>query len=98
MALGEAWELSMCLGMKCLLLYCMRMNGMLDGVNGGGWGYIYSHQPLPSHCPLSANHGRSALLARTIRSYTHQRLKSQRSAVMAISTVISALNVSSNVR
>jgi hypothetical protein len=31
----------------------------LDVVNGGGWGYIYSHQPLPSRCPLSANRGRS---------------------------------------
>jgi hypothetical protein len=29
----------------------------LDGLNVGGWGCIYSHQPLPSRCLLSANRG-----------------------------------------
>jgi hypothetical protein len=45
-------------------------------VNGGGWGYIYSLQPLPRHCSFSTDRGRSAP--------THQRLKSQRSLVTAI--------------
>jgi hypothetical protein len=35
-------------------------------VNGGGWGCIYSDQPLSSHFPLYANHGRIALQARTV--------------------------------
>jgi hypothetical protein len=56
-------------------------------VNGGGWGCIYSHQPLPSRCsflrtadgPLFWS-GRSAP--------ADQRLKTQRSAVTAISTAI----------
>jgi hypothetical protein len=59
-------------------------------VNGGGWGCIYSHQPLPSRCSilLSADSppawsGRSAPV--------DQRLKTQRSAVTAISTAISHL-------
>jgi hypothetical protein len=62
----------------------------LDEVNGGGWGCIYSHQPLPSRCSilLSADgppawSGRSALV--------DQRLKMQRSVVTAISTAISHL-------
>jgi hypothetical protein len=56
-------------------------------VNGGGWGCIYSHQPLPSRCSIlptadgpPAWSGRSAPL--------DQRLKTQRSAVTAISTAI----------
>jgi hypothetical protein len=56
-------------------------------VNGGGWGCIYSHQPLPSRCSIlptadgpPAWTGRSAL--------ADQRLKTQRSAVTAISTTI----------
>jgi hypothetical protein len=59
----------------------------LDLVNGGGWGCIYSHQPLPSRCPilLSADGPR----ARSERSAPiDQRLKMQRSAVTAISTAI----------
>jgi hypothetical protein len=39
----------------------------LDMVNGGGSGCIYSHQPLPSSCPLSANRRRFTLLARIVR-------------------------------
>jgi hypothetical protein len=56
-------------------------------VNGGGWGCIYSHQPLPSRCSIlptadspPAWSGRSAPV--------DQRLKTQRSAVTAISTAI----------
>ena len=59
----------------------------MDEVNGGGWGCIYSHQPLPSRWAilLSADGppswcGRSAPV--------DQRLKTQRSAVTAISTAI----------
>jgi hypothetical protein len=59
----------------------------LDDVNGGGWCCIYSLQPLPSRCSFSTDHGRSALLVRTVRP-AHQRLKSQRSVVTAISTAI----------
>jgi hypothetical protein len=56
-------------------------------MNGGGWGCIYSHQPLPSRCSilLSADGPR----ARSGRSApVDQRLKMQRSAVTAISTTI----------
>jgi hypothetical protein len=59
----------------------------LDGLNGGGWGCIYSHQPLPSRCSilLSADGPR----ARSGRSApVDQRLEMQRSAVTAISTAI----------
>jgi hypothetical protein len=60
MALGGVWKFWMCLGMKYLLLYWMRMNGMLG----------YSHQPFPSRCPLSVNRERSTLLVRTVRPCT----------------------------
>jgi hypothetical protein len=59
----------------------------LGEVNGGGWGCIYSHQPLPSRYSIllstdgpPARSGRSAPV--------DQWLKMQRSAVMAISTAI----------
>ncbi len=59
----------------------------MDGLNGGGWGCIYSHQPLPSRYSIllsvdgpPARSGRSAPV--------DQRLKMQRSAVTAISTAI----------
>ena len=56
-------------------------------VNGGGWGCIYSHQPLPSRCSilLSAD-GPPAWSGRS--APVDQRLKTQRSAVTAISTTI----------
>jgi hypothetical protein len=59
-------------------------------VNGGGWGCIYSHQPLPSRCSilLSAD-GPPAWSGRS--APVDQRLKTQRSAVTAISTAISHL-------
>jgi hypothetical protein len=44
------------------------MLGLVE--NGGGWGCIYSHQPLPSRCSNSANRGRSAPLVRTVRPCT----------------------------
>jgi hypothetical protein len=52
-------------------------------VNGGGWGCIYSHQPLPSRCSilLSAD-GPPAWSGRS--APVDQRLKTQRSAVTAI--------------
>jgi hypothetical protein len=65
---------------------CWRLE-CLGEVNGGGWGCIYSHQPLPSRCSilptadgLPSWSGRSAPV--------DQRLKTQRSAVTAISTAI----------
>jgi hypothetical protein len=56
-------------------------------VNGGGWGCIYSHQPLPSRYSilLSAD-GPPAWSGRS--APVDQRLKTQRSAVTAISTAI----------
>jgi hypothetical protein len=38
----------------------------LDRLNGGGWGCIYSHQPLPSHCSFFADRGWSAPLVQTV--------------------------------
>jgi hypothetical protein len=58
---------------------CERLECLVE-VNGGGWGCIYSPQLLPSRCFFFADRGRSAL--------AHQRLKSQRSSVTAISTVL----------
>jgi hypothetical protein len=62
----------------------------LDDLNGGGWGCIYSHQPLPSRCSilLSAD-GPPAWSGRA--APVDQRLKTQRSTVTAISTAISHL-------
>jgi hypothetical protein len=79
------WIASSCIeceGLECLIV-----------VNGGGWGGIYSPQPLPSRCSLSADRGRSAPLVRTVHPYT---------SMAEIATVSSngyyALNVSSDVR
>jgi hypothetical protein len=78
---------------------CIECEGLecLGEVNGGGWGCIYSPQPLPSRCSLSANRGRSAPLVRTVRPCT---------STAEITTVNSngyindyfALNASSDVR
>ena len=59
----------------------------MDEVNGGGWGCIYSHQPLPSRWAilLSAD-GPPSWCGRSVP--VDQRLKTQRSAVTAISTAI----------
>jgi hypothetical protein len=38
----------------------------LDEVNGGGWGCIYSLQPLPSRCSNSTDRRRSTPLVRTV--------------------------------
>jgi hypothetical protein len=52
-------------------------------VNGGGWGCIYSHQPLSSRCSfLPTADGPPAWSGRSTPA--DQRLKTQRSAVMAI--------------
>jgi hypothetical protein len=56
-------------------------------VNGGGWGCIYSHQPLPNRCSiLPTVDGPPAWTGRSAPA--DQRLKTQRSAVTAISTAI----------
>jgi hypothetical protein len=56
-------------------------------VNGGGWGCIYSHQPLPSRCSfLSTADGPRPWSGRSVPA--DQRLKMQRSAVTTISTTI----------
>jgi hypothetical protein len=56
-------------------------------LNGGGWGCIYSHQPLPSRCSiLPTADGPLAWPGRS--APVDQRLKMQRSAVMAISMAI----------
>jgi hypothetical protein len=73
------WIASSCI--ECWRLEC------LGEVNRGGWGCIYSHQPLPSRCSilLSAD-GPPAWSGRS--APVDQRLKTQRSAVTAISTAI----------
>jgi hypothetical protein len=54
-------------------------------VNGSGWGCIYSHQPLPSRCSfLPTADGPRPWSGRFAPA--DQRLKTQRSAVTAIST------------
>ena len=56
-------------------------------VNGGGWGCIYSHQPLPSRCTfLPSADGPPAWSGRS--APVDQRLETQRSAVTATSTAI----------
>jgi hypothetical protein len=52
-------------------------------VNGGGWGCIYSHQPLPSRCSfLSTADGPRLWFGRSAPA--DQRLKTQLSAATAI--------------
>jgi hypothetical protein len=56
-------------------------------VNGGVWGCIYSHEPLPSRCPfLPTADGPRPWSGRSAPA--DQRLKTQRSGVTAISTAI----------
>jgi hypothetical protein len=56
----------------------------LSEVNGGGWGCIFSHQPLSSRCPfLPTADGPCPWSGRS--APTDQRLKTQQSAVTAIS-------------
>jgi hypothetical protein len=78
---------------------CIECEGLecLGEVNGDGWGCIYSPQPLPSRCSLSADSGRSAPLVQTVCPCT---------STVEIATVSSnsyingyyALNASSYVR
>jgi hypothetical protein len=56
-------------------------------VNGGGWGCIYSHQPLSSRCSILPTADGPPAWSRQ-SAPVDQRLKTQRSAVMAISTAI----------
>ena len=73
------WITSSCI--ECESVEC------LDVVNGGGWGCIYSHQPLSSRCPfLPTADGPRPWSGRSAPA--DQRLKTQRSAVTAISTAI----------
>jgi hypothetical protein len=59
----------------------------LGEVNGGGWGCIYSPQPLPSRCSfLPTADGPRPWSGRS--TPTHQWLKSQRSAVTAIKHLV----------
>jgi hypothetical protein len=59
----------------------------LGEVNGGGWGGIYSPQPLPSRCSiLPTADGPPAWSGRS--APVDQRLKMQRSAVTTISMAI----------
>jgi hypothetical protein len=46
MALGDEVDALSVDGVKSLLLAKNVSCGSLDVVNGGGWGCIYSHQPL----------------------------------------------------
>jgi hypothetical protein len=59
--------------------------GLLGCVEWGGWGGIYSPQPLHSHCHQPATHEQYAT--------AHQWLNLQWSAVTAMSNTIIALNV-----
>jgi hypothetical protein len=66
-------------------------------VNGGGWGCIYSPQPPPSRCSISANRGRSTPLARTVCPSTSM------TEILTVSSNgyingYNALNASSDVR
>jgi hypothetical protein len=73
-------------GLLALVLNVEGWNAWI-GMNGGGWGCIYSHQPLPSRCPfLPTTDGPRPWSGRSAPA--DQRLKTQRSAVMAISTAI----------
>jgi hypothetical protein len=90
-------------GFDCILEWiacsCIECRGLecLGEVNGGGWGCIYSHQPLPSRCSNSANRGRSAPLVRTVRPCT----STTEIATVSSNSYINgynALNASSDVR
>jgi hypothetical protein len=71
--------------------------GCLDEVNGGGWVvFIATNHFLAVVHFLPTANGPRSWLGRSASA--HQRLKSQWSALMTISTAISALNVLSDVR
>jgi hypothetical protein len=76
MELWEIWKLECVFGWsECSCIEWEWIRGLVV-LNEGGWGGIYSHQPLPSRCLLPANRGRSAP--------AHQWLKSQWSAITTI--------------
>jgi hypothetical protein len=69
----------------------------LDDVNGGGWGCIYSLQPLRSRCPNSADRRRAVPLVWTVRPCT----STSEIAMVSSNGYIkgySAFNASSDVR
>jgi hypothetical protein len=71
--LSQLWHLERFGSFECVLewidcscIECVWVE-YLGVLSGGGWGCIYSHQPLPSCCPLSTNRGLSApLVFRTV--------------------------------
>jgi hypothetical protein len=67
------WRISSALNVTWKLLVLQRngMNASEDWVplKGGGWGWIYSHQPPPSRCHFSATRERSAPLVCTVHPY-----------------------------
>jgi hypothetical protein len=69
----------------------------LDKVNGGGWDVFIATNPFlaVAHFLQTADGPRSWP---GWSAPAHQRLKSQQSAVTAISTATSAFNVSSDIR
>ena len=83
-------------GMLALVLNVEGWNAWGE-VNGGGWGCIYRHQPLPSHCSNSADCGRSAPLVRTVRPC---RLTAENATVSSNGYINGyiAFNASSDVR
>jgi hypothetical protein len=72
--LSQLWNLerleALIVSWNGLLALVLNVKDCLGEVNGGGWGCIYSPQPLPSRCSNSANRGRSALLVRTVHPCT----------------------------
>jgi hypothetical protein len=95
--LGENWSFD-CV-FEWIASSCIECEGLecLGQVNGGGWGCIYSPQPLPSRCSISANRGRSAPLVRTVRPCT-STAKIPTASNNSYINDYNALNVSSDVR
>jgi hypothetical protein len=69
----------------------------LGVLNGGGWGCIYSPQPLPSRCSFSADRGQSAPLVRTVLPCTSTAKIAMVSSNGYINSYY-ALNATSDVR
>jgi hypothetical protein len=83
------WFASCCI--ECVRVECLLV------VNGGGWGCIYSLQPLPSCCSFSVERGGSAPLVRTVRPFTSMAEIATVSSNGYIN-IYSAFNASSDVR
>jgi hypothetical protein len=97
MMLGEDFDALSVDGVKSFIFAMNVSCGSLGVLNGGGWGYIYSHQTLPSRCYLLP---RAAGSHSWSRRSTHCKINagSQRSFTTTISMTIIALNVSSAVK